>query len=202
VLWIGLTGGIASGKSTVSNLLRARGLAVVDADELAREVVQIGAPAHNEIRQAFGPEVFLASGELNRKKVGEIVFKDRSQLAKLEAILHPRIRELASRRRNELAVLGQKLAFYDVPLLFEKNMEKLFDIIVVVVAEPAKQLERLMKRDGFSREESERRLNAQIPIGEKAKRTSFVISNHGDLPALELAVDECLTRLRNHQAQT
>jgi dephospho-CoA kinase len=202
MLWIGLTGGIASGKSTVSNLLRARGYAVVDADHLAREVVQIGAPAHSEIMQAFGPDVFLESGELNRKRVGEIVFKDRTRLSQLEAILHPRIRELTTRRRNELKALGQKIAFYDVPLLFEKNMESLFDAVVVVTAKPEVQLERMMKRDGFSLEQATQRLDAQIPIGEKAKRAGYVIANDGSPASLEQAVDKCLAELRTHQAQT
>jgi dephospho-CoA kinase len=202
VLWIGLTGGIASGKSSVSNLLRARAYAVVDADQLAREVVQIGTPGHADVLQAFGPDVFLKSGELHRKKVGELVFKDRTQLTRLEGILHPRIRELATKRRRELEALGQKLAFYDVPLLFEKSMESLFDVVVVVRADPAVQLERMMKRDGFTRDEAERRLQAQMPIGEKAKRTPFVISNDGSPQDLAREVDECLQKLKRHQAQT
>jgi len=200
VLWIGLTGGIASGKSSVSRLLRQKGYTVVDADELAREVAQKGTPAHFEIVTVFGPNAVLPNGELNRAKIGEIVFKDRSRLADLERIIHPRVRTLAAEKRAELAAKGENLAFYDIPLLFEKKMQTLFDRIVVVVCSPEIQLERLMKRNQFSFEEAERRIRTQMPIGEKAKLAADVIENHGGLAELEREVDGFLKKI--HQAQT
>lgn len=202
MLWVGLTGGIATGKSTVSRYLRANGFAVVDADVLAREVAQNGTPAHHEIIQAFGPGAVSADGALDRKKIGSIVFKDRAQLRILESILHPRIRELANAKRRELEAAGAKIAFYDVPLLFEKNMEPIFDLIAVVACSPERQLEHLMKRNGLSRIEAERRIGAQLPIAEKVARADFVLLNEGTITSLEADVDVLIEKLRAHQAKT
>jgi dephospho-CoA kinase len=202
--WIGLTGGISTGKSTVAEILRAKGYPVVDADQLAREVVQRGTEGHEEVTAAFGPDSVSDSGELNRKKIGEIVFRDSRQRAILEQILHPRIRALAETRRRELESRGLELAFYDVPLLFEKSLQVLFDRTVVVVCEPEEQIRRLMVRDGFGREEAERRLAAQMPIEDKVKLADDVIRNEGSIGDLESAVDQYLRRLGSlfHQAQT
>lgn len=202
MLWIGLTGGIASGKSTVSRILRSKGFKVVDADLLAREAVQVGTPALEEIRQAFGPGVITSAGELDRKRIGEIVFADATKRERLEAIIHPRVRELAAKKRAELKASGETIAFYDVPLLYEKNMESMFDKVVVVLAERSTQLSRLMKRDGLTVEEAERRVLSQMPIGEKAKRATAVIRNEGDPSQLEHEIDTCLKVLFAHQAQT
>lgn len=200
MLWIGLTGGIATGKSTVSRLLRARGYAVIDADQLSREVVQIGTEAHREIASAFGPDAISDSGELDRKKIGAIVFSDRSKLALLESIIHPRVRRRAQELRDELAAEGREVAFYDVPLLFEKNMKGLFDRTVVVACSPETQLRRLILRDGFPEEEAKRRVASQIPIAEKTKLADDVIRNEGGMDELEKAVGDYLAKL--HHAQT
>jgi dephospho-CoA kinase len=200
MLWIGLTGGIASGKSTVSRLLKARGYQVVDADELVREVSQSGTPAFKEITQAFGQGSISTDGTLNRKKIAEVVFTDRSKLDALEKILHPRVRELATQKRAELARRGTALAFYDVPLLFEKSMESLFDRVVVVVCSRELQLSRLMARNGLTVSEAEVRIQAQLPLEVKAKRGHDVLRNEGTLAELEASLDQFLKSL--HQAQT
>lgn len=195
MLWIGLTGGIATGKSTVARLIRARGHAVIDADQLAREVVQIGTEANLEIARVFGPDAVLDSGELDRKRIGEIVFGDRTKLALLESIIHPRVRALSMEKRRELEREGRKIAFYDVPLLYEKDMASLFDRVVVVACSEKTQLARLIARDGFSPDEAARRVAAQIPIGLKADRADDVIPNEGSLEDLEKEVDAYLARL-------
>lgn len=200
MLWIGLTGGIACGKSSVSRLLRQRGYAVIDADELAREVAQKGTPAHSEIVTAFGPDSVACDGELNRAKIAQVVFSDRTRLAELERIIHPRVRALSDQRRKELEARGEKMAFYDVPLLFEKKLAPLFDRVVAVVCRPELQKERLMARNSLSADEAGRRISAQLPLAEKAKLAHHVIENNGSLEELETAVDRFLDSL--HQAQT
>lgn len=193
MLWIGLTGGIASGKSTVSRLLRARGFAVIDADQLAREVVQPGTAGYREVVAAFGPDVVSTSGELDRKQIASLVFADQTKLQELERIIHPRVRARAQELRDELTAEGRQIAFYDVPLLFEKNMQSLFDRTVAVVCSPEVQIARLMSRDGLAPEEARKRLEAQLPIATKSALADAVIRNDGDLAALELEVERFLS---------
>lgn len=196
MLWIGLTGGIACGKSSVTRLLRTKGLPVIDADELAREVVRPGTKGLAEIAQAFGPDAIGSDGELDRKRIGELVFGHLENLAKLEAIVHPKVRELQEHRRRELEARGESLAFYDVPLLFEKKMEPLFDRVLVVVCSPQLQINRLMARNHLTRAEAEVRIRSQMPNYEKAKRADDVIWNDGDWAGLEKSVDDYLAKVR------
>lgn len=194
-MWIGLTGGIATGKSTVARLLRERGYTVVDADALAREAVQIGTAAHLEIVRMFGPGAVLSSGELNRQRIGEVVFSDRTKLALLESIIHPQVRALALQKKNQLAQQGLALAFYDIPLLFEKGMESLFDHVTVVSTRREVQLERLIERNRFTHDEAKRRIASQWPMENKVSRATTVIENDGSLHELEVAVDRYLAKL-------
>lgn len=168
---------------------------MIDADQLARQAVQSGTPGFEQVVRAFGRDVVGSDGELDRKKIGRMVFADPSLLAKLETIVHPRVRELAAAERKRLSDEGCKAAFYDVPLLFEKKMQNLFDCVIAVVCDPKVQIERLMARDGLSQEEAERRLAAQLPITEKAKMADEVIHNEGTLEDLNKNVDLLLGRL-------
>ncbi|MGC3996142.1 MAG: dephospho-CoA kinase [Anaeromyxobacter sp.] len=193
---IGLTGGIATGKSTFAALLRERGAAVIDADQLARSVVEPGTPALGAIARAFGPEVLQADGRLDRKKLGSKVFADPEQRRRLEAITHPAIREAMADETMRLAARGATLAFYDAPLLYEVGMDRALDAVVVVWAPPEVQRERLARRDGLSPAEVEGRLQAQLPIDEKAARADLVVENTGDPSALAEKADQLLADLR------
>lgn len=177
---IGLTGGIASGKSTVSAMLAKLGAAVVDADQIAREVVLPGEPALREVVAAFGQAILHEDGTLNRKKLGELVFADAAKRKRLEAILHPAIRRTMAERIARLARENpERLVVADIPLLYETGLDARYPHVLVVYVPPAVQLERLMKRDGLSEEEAGKRLAAQLPIDEKKARATWVIDNSG-----------------------
>jgi dephospho-CoA kinase len=178
-----LTGGIASGKSTVVRMLRELGAQVVDADVLAREVVSPGEPALAEIVAAFGEEVLLPSGELDRKKLGALVFSDPERRERLNAIVHPRVRERIRHRLEEIRAENQEaVVVLDVPLLFDVPLPDLEALpAVVVYASPETQLQRLRERDGLAQDEAERRLRAQRPLREKLGRARWVVDNDGDL---------------------
>jgi len=193
---VGLTGGIASGKSTFAARLRERGVPVVDADSLARQVVEPGAPALAEIAQAFGPSVILPEGGLDRRRMGELAFADPAARRRLEAITHPAIRGAMAAEVGRLSALGHPLAFYDVPLLFEVGLEAELDAVVVIWTPRQAQLERLSRRDRLAPAEAEARLAAQLSLEEKAARADFVVANDGPLEALWDKADRLLGDLR------
>ncbi|WP_242345327.1 dephospho-CoA kinase [Anaeromyxobacter terrae] len=174
---VGLTGGIATGKSTFAAALRARGVPVIDADALARAVVDPGTPALAEIARVFGPGVLDAQGALDRRGLGAIVFADPEARRRLEAITHPAIRRAMADETARLAALGHDLAFYDVPLLFEVGLDAALDSVVVVWAPRDVQRARVVRRDRITAAEADARLAAQLPIDEKALRADFVVDN-------------------------
>lgn len=182
---VGLTGGIATGKSTFAAALRALGAPVVDADALARAVVAPGTPALAAIVEAFGPGVLTAGGALDRKALGAKVFADPAARRRLEAITHPAIRAAMQAETARLASQGHPVAFYDAALLYEVGLEEAMSLVVVVHAPREAQLARLAARDGLSRAEAEARLAAQLPVEEKAARADVVVEN-GD-PVAPLA---------------
>lgn len=186
--WIGLTGGIATGKSSVAQVLREMGYPVVDADELAREVVKPGSLGLEKVVLAFGRGILDEKGHLSRPTLGQIIFKDPVAREKLEQILHPLIQEMRAKLRSELERESIDLAFYDVPLLFEKNMHDEFDATVLVYAKPSIQKQRLAERNKFSDKEIELRLASQLPIDEKVKRANYIIFNEATLKDLKGAV--------------
>jgi dephospho-CoA kinase len=175
---IGLTGGIASGKSTVGRMLEDLGAAVVDADQLAREVVAPGTPGLEEVVAAFGQEVLDGEGRLARGRLGERVFADPGERKRLERILHPRIAELA---RERLAAVRGRLAVYQAPLIFETGREKEFQGVLLVDCDPELQLARLMVRDRLEEADARARLAAQLPAAERRRRATWVVDNSGTL---------------------
>ena len=180
-LLVGLTGGIATGKSTVSALLRQLGCEIVDADLLAREVVEPGQPAWTTIVAEFGQDVLTGDGTLDRKKLGAIVFADPERRRRLEAITHPAIRERFQARLDELAEKGfTGIVIFDAAVMIESGNYKNMDRLVVVVTDEPTQMSRLQGRDGTDDAEGRRKIASQMPLSEKAKLADYVIDNSGD----------------------
>lgn len=179
---IALTGGIASGKSVVADMLSERGAVIIDADVLAREVVEPGTPGLAAIVRRFGQGVLTADGSLDRAALGAIVFADADARADLEAITHPAIRERAERLREQ-APPGS-VVIDVVPLLIEAGLASRFDTVIVVDVDEATQLRRLMDRNGLTRGEAQRRLDAQASRERRLAAADFVVTNDGDRGAL------------------
>lgn len=184
---IGLTGGIASGKSLVARMLRERGVPVIDADAVAREVVEPGRPALEEIAARW-PAV-VRDGSLDRKALGAVVFADPAQRRELEQIVHPRIQAEVARRMADAEAKGLPHVVYEAALLLENGLDRGMDATVVVSAPEALQLERLQSRDGLPPEEARARIASQMPLEEKLARATFVIENTGTIEDLRRRVD-------------
>jgi dephospho-CoA kinase len=181
---IGLTGGIASGKSTVGRLLQRAGVDVIDADVLAREAVAVGSVGLDAIRARFGDVVIAADGSLDRQALGAIVFADESARRDLNAIVHPEVARRAADRLASLRDRGVDVAVYEVPLLFENGLDAMMDATILVACPEDVQLQRLMARDGLSNDAAHARIASQMPLEEKRRRAGFVIENDGSLDAL------------------
>jgi dephospho-CoA kinase len=200
-LLVGLTGGIATGKSTVSALLRELGAEIIDADVLAREVVEPGPPALAEIVAEFGPGVLEPGGRLDRKALGAIVFAAPERRRKLESFTHPRIRERFQERVAALAARGfGGLVFFDAAILIESLNFRTMDKLVVVIVDEPTQIARLMARDGIERDEALRRIRSQMPLAEKAKLADYVIDNSGAPAATAARVREVYRALLDDAA--
>ena len=195
VKWIGLTGGIASGKSTVTKILREQGLPVIDADVLAHQAVGPGSPALQQIVEKFGADILQTDQSLDRKKLAERVFGNSADLRALEAIVHPEVRRLMTEAKQRLEQAGEVLAFYDVPLLSEKNMQSEFDSVVVVTCTPEQQVARLMSRDGLSAAQAEQRLRSQKPLASKAAVADYVLVNSDSEARLRSKVESLVQNL-------
>lgn len=197
----GLTGGIASGKSTVSSMLAAAGIPVVDADRLAREVVEPGQPAYRDVVAAFGPSVVGPDGRLDRRRLGSLVFADPVARARLESIVHPRVFDaeraalgaIASERPGSVAVV-------DAALLIESGNHRWMDAVILVTAPREVQIERLIARDRLTPAEAEARLAAQWPLEVKRPYADFEIDNGGGLDATERQVERLVAALRARAA--
>lgn len=187
---IGLTGGIATGKSTVSRMLASRGAAVIDADAIAREIMEPGHPVLAAVSERFGQGVLHPDGTLDRKKLGDIVFSHPEERKALEALTHPAIRSEMKRRLDELEEADPyRLVVADIPLLYESGLDPLYEEIMVVYVPRELQLTRLIHRDGLSREEAEQRLGAQTDIELKKERADILIDNSGGLDETERQID-------------
>jgi dephospho-CoA kinase len=187
---IGLTGGIATGKSSVAGYFQDKGAVVIDADRLAREAVEPGSRGLAEVLALFGDDLRAADGRLDRKRLGALVFSDSLKRRQLEGILHPEIRRLAEERIAAAAGSGQRLVFYMAPLLVEAGVTGRVDELWVVTVRPEVQLERLMARDRISREEAQRIIASQMPLAEKERYGRIVIDNSGTPAETRRQLDE------------
>ncbi|UUX34166.1 dephospho-CoA kinase [Fundicoccus culcitae] len=193
---VALTGGIATGKSTVSNYLLKQGIPVIDTDLLSRKVVEPGEMGLKQVTQAFGPAILTLEGQLNRSKLGEIIFNNEEAKKQLNGILHPLIYDEVSRMLDQYRQAGQTLVFVDVPLLFEVNRDRYYDESWLVYLNADRQLERLMLRNNFSVEEAKARINSQLPIDEKVILADIVINNSGTREETYQQIDEQLRRIQ------
>ena len=194
---LGITGGIASGKSTVAAMFAELGAVVVSADQLAREVVAPGSPALAELVAAFGPAILTPAGELDRVAVGRLVFADAAARDRLNAITHPAIARLAVARLQALRAGTAPLVVYEAALLFEAGAEQRVDRVLVVTVEPAQQQARLVGRDRHDAAAVQERIAAQWPQAEKVARADFVIDNSGSLDETRRQVAALYRQLRD-----
>lgn len=193
---IGLTGGIASGKSTVSAMLQELGLPVIDADQIAREIVEPGQRAFNDIVREFGPRVVGPDGQLDRKALGDMIFANPELRLKLNNITHPRLWEVFDYRMRQLTP-DTKIVVWDVPLLLETGMDKRVDEVWLVWVDVPMQIERLKNRDNLTEEEAHQRLQAQMPIDEKMKRADRIIDNRGTIEETRETVTKFCNEVNN-----
>jgi dephospho-CoA kinase len=193
---MGLTGGIASGKSTVAEILRRLGAAIINADELSREVVQPKQDAWKEIVATFGPDILQEDKTVDRRKLRQIVFQNSEARRKLEAIIHPRVRALAERRISELAAAGSSIVVYEVPLLFEAQIHLWLRPVILVACNIETQKKRLLERDHLTELEAQQHLDAQMSLQEKRKLADYIIENDGTLEVLEQQVRAVLQKIQ------
>ena len=199
---VGVTGGIASGKSTVSRLLAEKGAFTINLDEIGHELLKPGSPVMDELIEAFGPDILDASDNVSRKKLGAIVFTNDAARERLNAIMHPPILQRSqSEARQLVAEDSNCVVVIDVPLLIEGGRQELVDVIVVVITSTENQLQRLLERSveegrPLNREEAQARISAQIPLSEKVKFAHFVIDNNCPLEELSHQVDRLWIELR------
>lgn len=178
---VGLTGGIATGKSTVSSILSAKGIPIIDADDIAKRVVEPNQPAYQQIVKIFGHTILQADGQIDRKLLGNIVFSDSSKREQLNQAVHPYVKEMMLKQRDQYMVEQQPIIVLDIPLLFESHLQDLVDLVVVVYTTPENQLNRLMKRNQLTKEEAQSRIEAQMPIDQKAGLADVLINNNDTL---------------------
>lgn len=194
--WIGLTGGMGTGKSTVAGIIQRLGYNVINADLIAHKVLEPTSPAFAKIVDFFGTDILGSDKKIDRKKLGSIVFSDKYKLSKLEAMTHPVIQTMAKNEKIRLESQGVDMAFYDVPLLYEKRLQKSFDKIIVVFCKKETQFQRAQERTGLSLDEVRKRIAQQIPIEQKVSAADYTIRNDGTLEELHMNVQTLLLDLK------
>ncbi|XP_029428696.1 dephospho-CoA kinase domain-containing protein [Rhinatrema bivittatum] len=193
---VGLSGGIASGKSTVVTVFQELGCAVIDADIVARQVVQPNTPAYHLIVQSFGRGILLESGEINREELGSIIFSSSEKRQLLNSLTHPYIQKTMLKQILKYFVLGYRYVILDIPLLFETNkLRKFMKHTVLVYCDPQNQLSRLMRRNGLSEAEAMARILSQLPLDEKCRLADHVLDNSGDRESIRRQVLELHAKL-------
>ena len=193
---VGLTGGIASGKSTVAEILKRQGAAIINADVLAREVVEPDRQAWTEIVNTFGTAVLQPDRALDRQKLRAIIFDDPDARKKLESIIHPQVRALAEQRIREHAAAGYAVIVYEVPLLFEGNLQEWLRPVILVACDVDTQRNRLQSRDNLSAAQAQKHIDAQMSLEEKRRLADYVIENNGSLEDLKRQVQAVLEKIK------
>jgi dephospho-CoA kinase len=184
----GLTGGIGSGKSTVARIFSEEGIPVIDADLIAREIVEQGSPVFDEIVRRFGTGILLSSGGIDRKKLGGIVFADARKRAELDSITHPAIAMKIAQEVERLRAEGHEIAIVEAALIFEANRRGRFESVIAVRCDTEEQIRRMISRDGITREEALQRISSQMDPDEKARASETVIDNSGDIESTRARV--------------
>ena len=192
---IGLTGGIASGKSTTSNYLKDKGYIVLDADVYAKKIMEPGQVAYENIVNYFGPEIVNEDRTINRKALGNLVFNNKDKLKQLNQFTHPEVKRLM--REDQDKYLSDNHVFLDIPLLFENNRHEMCDLVITVYVTYENQLDRLMSRNGFTEEEAKSRIASQMDLEEKKNRSDIVFDNNATKEALYKQIDGFLSKLEN-----
>jgi len=193
---VGLTGGIASGKSTVARVLERLGAAVINADTLSREVVEPGQDAWKEIVEALGADVLQSDQTLDRQKIRTIIFNNPDARKKLESIIHPRVRALAEERIRERTAAGYPIIVYEVPLLFEGNLQEWLRPVILIACDVGTQRTRLQQRDHLTDAEAQKHIDAQMSLAEKRRLADYVIENDGSLDDLEQQVGAVVEKIK------
>ena len=202
MLIVGLTGGIASGKSTIADMFKKEGAYIIDIDMISRDVVKPGKPAWQDVVHIFGKEVLNEDQTLDRKKVGDIVFSDAEKRKKLEEIIHPKITAEKLMKVNEIEKKdNQAIVIIDIPLLIETDKQDTVDKVVLVYTSPQGQIERLVKRDGLSLEDAHKRLTSQMSIENKKKYAHYIINNEEPLEEIQKKVKKIFRELKKEEAQ-
>ncbi|MBO0785822.1 MAG: dephospho-CoA kinase [Actinobacteria bacterium] len=196
MLRVGLTGGIGAGKSEVSRRLAGYGAVVIDADAVAREVVEPGTPGLAAIREAFGDGVLLPDGSLDRPKLGEVVFADPGARQRLNEIVHPLVAARMRDLEQQAAAAGTQVVVHDVPLLAENGLASQYDVVVVVDVAPRVQLERLVRERGLDRAQAQARIGAQASRADRLAVATYVVDNSGSLAELDRQAGELWSELR------
>lgn len=176
--FLGLTGGIASGKSTASQFFKSKGIPVIDADVIAREAMETDQPAFRDVVDSFGTSILTDEGNLDRKALGQLIFSDEAKRKKLNAIVQEDIRQRINRQKKDFSEKDTPLVILDIPLLFEADYEDEVNAVMVVYVDRETQIKRLMSRDDISEEDAVKRIDAQYPIEEKAEKADVVINNN------------------------
>ncbi|MBS4216877.1 dephospho-CoA kinase [Bacillus sp. FJAT-49711] len=189
---IGLTGGIASGKSTVSNMLKKRGFTILDADLASRVVVEPGQKAYGQIIEVFGKNILNEDKMINRAKLGSIIFNDDEKRKTLNSIVHPAVRECLNDWKIQALDKGKNTIIYDIPLLYESNLTYLVEKVIVVFVDPHIQLQRLLNRNGLTEEEAKARISSQLPIQEKVNLADAIINNNGTIENTERQLNDLI----------
>jgi dephospho-CoA kinase len=200
MLKIGITGGIGCGKSQVCQLLEKNGIPIIHADLVAREMMDTNEEIISQVKKVLGEEAYLPNGKLDRKRTAKTIFNDENAKRRLNQIVHPQVIEYQKKELEKLERSGKyKFAGVEAALIFEAKAQQQFDVIVVVAASETTVINRLMKRDGLSKQEIMKRIGSQIPLSEKIKRADIVIHNDGSLDELNHEVNRLLYWLNNQE---